>query len=714
MLRKLSLLLVALGLAAAWYLPGRAQVDTTGRYAFADSTLLRDTLGLHFGGLFQLADSLEMTPDTLRALSIRYRLRLARLVALADSLHVPVDSVGVTIEREGFNPLAARVASVSAFDYNTTYSLLIAQSTWGNVANYNLVSGPLFVRNTTNIALSRFQATNSVYQTRLSRTEVGWRLSPSLSVGGLADLNRTDSDDPSGLTPVHDKVDRYQFSLHNRLILVGGFTTQLDALLGGLDQRTTSLTKQGLSAQVNARARQAIGRWFTHEVSGRLQPDFAHTQLLANGVRNTAPDFVGGVDGTLTLFNAALVGMRTTYSLSKSDVGSGGQGSPGSVDTVLSRTKQSRASLEAALRTKLGQDGYLNLTQSLSSTNTVLNLNGPSSTRSAQISADGRTTWRGWAVEGRFQTGAGHTERSVGPTSGLAEDSNTRLLEGAMNRRFFQRLIGRLSAHIGLTSVRDAAIGNYGSPPPSRDDGQQSYKIEGVLPFNKNAASTDLSFEVLRDHLVNIPSAATSANNTARTYRAQWHWTYRLLAGLTASQINTLSAIYTSYDFLNGADRATFDFGTNTTLNAVLTPRLSIDLNHKSDDRPSGNWTRLADGFYYLQPSDQSRNFELAANIRYTPSPVLSLNFGPDYLALKSDGATHGVVLPIRRQHTLVFNGTASLNLPVGRGGLLTGTLGRTYRADRTAEFTSGVPAPAPLGQTDYWNASLQFSWKPS
>ena len=46
-------------LAFAYALPGRAQEDLSGRYAFADSTLLRDTLGLKFQGLFRIADSLE-------------------------------------------------------------------------------------------------------------------------------------------------------------------------------------------------------------------------------------------------------------------------------------------------------------------------------------------------------------------------------------------------------------------------------------------------------------------------------------------------------------------------------------------------------------------------------------------------------------------------------------------------------------------------------
>src|SRR5437867_396427 len=90
--------LVVVALAAAS--PARAQEPGGVRYAFSDTTLLRDTLGLHFPRLFPLSDSLQVLPDTLRALSIRYLWSLERLVQLADSLGVPVDSVGPVMVRE--------------------------------------------------------------------------------------------------------------------------------------------------------------------------------------------------------------------------------------------------------------------------------------------------------------------------------------------------------------------------------------------------------------------------------------------------------------------------------------------------------------------------------------------------------------------------------------------------------------------------------------
>src|SRR5262245_41353565 len=130
--QRLALLLVPLVLGAiSAALPGRAQTSSANRFAFADTTLLRDTLGLSFGRLFPLADSLQITPDTLRALSVRYRFNPDRLVHLADSLRVPVDSVGVVLERERFNPLARTGGEpVTEMTYTTTYTVQQTQNSW--------------------------------------------------------------------------------------------------------------------------------------------------------------------------------------------------------------------------------------------------------------------------------------------------------------------------------------------------------------------------------------------------------------------------------------------------------------------------------------------------------------------------------------------------------------------------------------------------------
>ena len=145
----------------------------------------------------------------------------------------------------------------------------------------------------------------------------------------------------------------------------------------------------------------------------------------------------------------------------------------------------------------------------------------------------------------------------------------------------------------------------------------------------------------------------------------------------------------------------------------VLTPRLSIDLTHCGQVQPSGGWTRQDDGTYVFQPADESRIFSLSSRFQYTPSPIVSLSIIPSYRSTTREGNLNGVTTPQRDNRNLTFQGNANLNLPIGRRGTLSGSVGRQYYADRSREFPSGVPTPSPLSELDYWTGSLQFSWKP-
>ena len=174
--RRLALLLLpaALELILA-VLPGHAQQGTSSRYAFADTTLLRDTLGLKFDHLFPLVDSLTalgqpVTADTIRALAMRYKLPLDSLVALAQVQNIPVDSVGSYLERERYNPLSSTGKRTTSFRYNSGYTVQQTSSSWSNSGDYKLVLGSLFLQNTTTIQMDRYTAgtQTSLRQTRSS------------------------------------------------------------------------------------------------------------------------------------------------------------------------------------------------------------------------------------------------------------------------------------------------------------------------------------------------------------------------------------------------------------------------------------------------------------------------------------------------------------------------------------------------------------------
>ena len=706
--RPLRILGIPILMALARALPGGAQEALPDRFAFADTTLLRDTLGLHFDRLFQLAESLRITPDTLRAISIRYRFPPLRMVDLADSLHVPVDSVGPFLEREQFNPLARRDARSARFSYTSGYTVQQTRSSWSNSADYNLAWSQIFLRNLTTIQFDRYQSGSqtTTRQSRSANTETGWKINPDYSVGGRAVLSRFDSDDPSSISRVGESRNDFQFSFRSRQQPSPGISSEFNVFSGVLGLENSRQDKRGLNNDVNGRIRVSSGEWFLHELSGHMSGNLARTRVVRTGVTENTRDVIGDLTGTLALFENSRYGLSGNYGYQKSRVRQ--PDDTGKIQDVVSNG----ANADATLRAQFAPEGTLNLSGQFTLSDQVTALSGPSSRRTQGLSLDGRHTLRGWGLEGRFRTdlSSGEVPRAS-LTGGYGEDITTRALEGTLTRRLFSRLSTRLNANIGLTRYRYFVIGNYGTPPVSRDQVQQAYRIDGSYTFSPDF-NTGVALDVSRIQLVNLPSASTAANNTQRSYRAEWRWTYRLLRGLTATQRNTLGANYTAYQFVGQSDRLVLDYGTSTTLNAVLTPRLTVDLTHLSQATPSGNYNLSGDGRYYFRRADETKSYSLSSRVSYTPTPGLSLTIEPFFRQSQRGATQSGVATLQRTDRNLNFMGNANLNLPVGRRGQLSGSIGRTYFAARGIGYVATQPVPSPRTESDYWAGTLNLSWR--
>ena len=709
-LRRLALLLVpaALGLVTA-VLPGRAQEIDRTRFAFADTTLLRDTLGLHFVRLFPLADSLQILPDTLRALSVRYLWSLQRLITMADSLGVPVDSVGPLIRRERFNPLAAGTGTRRDFTYNTTYTIGQTQSAWHNGADYGFSTGPAFVRNTTTIEMDRYQIASrtSLRQQRSSSTEVGWRLTPDLSVGGRVNVDRFDSRDPGSLGNVGETKNEYQASMRSKQRPMAGLNSEFSFFSGFLDLRNSSLEKRGLSGNMTSRVRHSIGTWLVQEVNGTLDGNLSRTRVPTSLNEQATRDYSENVRGTVSLFQNSPVGIRGNASFRHVQVET-------PADTIsIRRVLSDNSGADGTVRLKLDSQRYVDLTQKMAITKqaTVIGVNSRNTRREDGFTAGAYYAIWGWGLDSHFTNGfANSTFPTRSDSGGYGEFVHTRSLDGSVSRPLTPQLLARVQASIGLTSYRYYLIGRYPTPPASRDQWRQSWRASAI--YNASAQfNTGVMIDVSKNRLINISSASTGTNSNERSYRAEWNWSYRLLPGLTATQTNAITADYTEYPFLPENNRLSLDFGTQTKLNAVITPRLNVTVSHNTKQSPGGNYTLYPDGNYYFGRADETKNYTLDALINYSPSPAISLTANPTYLTSDRSGTINGQAVPQRSSRSLTFSGGANINWQVGRKGVLRGNIQRSYRADRSIAYSSGLPQPSPRSEIDYWNGSLQFSW---
>jgi hypothetical protein len=689
--------------------PARAQGAEGARYAFADTTLLRDTLGLRFARLFPLSDSLQVLPDTLRALSIRYLWSLERLVHLADSLGVAVDSVGPALERERFNPLASSAGTRKDFTYNSGYSVGQTQSAWRNAVDYGLQTGPIFLRNSTTVEMARYRVgtRTSLRQARSSATELGWRFSSNLSLGGRVNLERLDTRDPSSIRDFGEAKNEYQISMRSRQRPVPGLSSEFNFFSGLLDLRNASLEKRGVSGNLNSHIRYTAGKWLTHEVSGAMDGNLSRTRSPEAVAEEDTRDFSQNLRGTLSVFQSSPISLKGSFTFRHVQVES--PADSGSIRRVLSDNTGG----ETTMRLRRDNDRYVDLTERTGVTKqaTVFGARSRNTRQDDGFAASGRYLVRGWALEGHFQNGfSNSTFPTRSDSGGYGEFVHVRSLDGTLNRQLTSSLNARVSASIGLTSYRYYLIGKYPTPPVSRDQWRQSWRAEGS--YSRSARfNTGVALEVSKNRLINIRSTSTGVNNDTRSYRSEWRWTYRLLPGLTATQRNTLSADYLEYPFLPENNRLTLDYGAVTTLNAVVTPRLSMNVTHNSRQNPSGNYTIYPDGLYYFGRADESKSYTLVASIAYTPSPAISFTFEPSYFAADRTGTVNAVEVPQRASRSLNFSAGANINWAVSRKGLLRGDIHRGYRADRSTTYSSGVPQSSPRSEVDYWNGSLQLSW---
>jgi hypothetical protein len=706
---------VILGLAAVaglgfLGLPGRTAAQTSS-FAFADTSVLRDTLGLHFTHLLETADSLsracmpcDLSPDSLRAQVIRYRLPIPRLLAMADSMHVTVDSVGIYIDRERFNPLSNNYLSngQSSFKYRTGYTIGRTTTTWQNGADFLMQRGTMLLTNTTDISIDRTKATNglSMQQQRSSSSQATWRVSHNVSMGGVATLSGYDSIDPSGLSDQQERKSEFQFTSRSKQQFRRGVTSDLNLLAGYLDLSNSSTIKRGFSSDLNGHSRVERGNWFSHDFSADVNGNLSRTRQPQSIVTLGTHDLSGSLRGGMQVFQATPVGLNVNYQARRSSVET-----PTAADTV-NRIVTTVANTDATLRLRMNNDRYLNL-------------NGSAG---INFSLQGNLYDKGWKADGRWVQGLWKVDANGGNSirlsqrprqnngGGYDEHQDGRQAELRLERPLSRRLTARAIFDIGLDQYRSNPTADSALPPTPRDNYVQSYRVEAnYVPAEK--FNTTAALEVRLNRFINLPSTSTANNTDTRSYRAEWRWSYRLMRGLTAAQTNTIESDYEFYPFAPERNDLSLDYNAVTSLSAVITPRLSIDVQHNARQQPHGDWMVYPDGSGALLPSDENLNYTLNANVVWSVSPGVSLNVSPSYLASDRTGTTNGVATPTRRTRHMQINGGANLDLPLGKNGHLIGNVGRMFIDDRSTTYANGVPQPSPLAQQDFWSGSLALTW---
>jgi hypothetical protein len=715
--------------------PGRGQEAPSARFAFSDTTLLRDTLGLKFDLLFMLADSLRVPPSQLRALAIRYRLPVERIVFLADSLRMPVDSVGAVMERESFNPLTMSAERISAFSYTSSYQVgQEGRTTWVNGTDYTLSSGGIQARNVTSVSIDRYRGNlNSVL--RVSETEGNYRYSKNFSVGGRAFLQRNEGYDSFGRTA--STSNEFQVTMRAQQQPTAHLKTGLTAFLGPFNEPESpgAASKRGLSSRLTGSLGYGHDTWLTYDLDARLSSRLGRGHLPEQDWLDILELF-GGARGTLALLERTPVSLRFTHDLQRNRAEAPdtftvpGPGEPSTI-YFLRRLPSGSTGMSLALNLRQAR-GSMTVTGEVKNAERLLEVGGigrTSTSTETSLSADARYNWLGWNLDGRFVVGRPISEDPLRVTRALIRADSAgaepetvtvlldyrqktrsldRTLDVGLDRTLTRKLSVRAKGRVFLSSPRSTIVDSsyrallgtntfrVAAPDP-RENYDDALELQGIYTPTQRL-STSLSFEISTRDNINLLATGSIGNTRVRTYRTSWSWTYRLMDGLTATQRNMVSADYSTYPFAPQRDLLALRYDIRTSINAVINPRFRIDLSHANEEQPRGSYIPDPDGRTFFRVASRTKAYTLSTNVSYTPHPAFSLTVTPNY---RADTTPNSPDL----QKSLDVAGGANVNLPVSSRGTLSGNMARTY----SIRSATGGAGSRPIYS---WTGALQFSWR--
>ena len=692
------------------------------RYANWDTTLVRDTLGFTYERLFPLADSLRVKPEDLKFLSTRWRWSITRIVTIADSLGVPIDSVGPIMERERFNPLA-NVTTRSSMTYTSTFTPAASGDTWQNTLEHSLVRGSLVSSNHVDISLQQNGrgGSNGRNEQRQATSNISWKFSPRFSLGTNLSSSRSDNVSPSGLYGRADRNNSFGLVTNAKPPEWHGLTSNLSTTfdLSNVDQ--ILFQKRGWRAGSQAQVQYSTP-WFSQNLQMRgstsdfsaspTDPDPLDELLFPNANTRESDTHVGW---NATAFRGRPVELNLNYQADNNRVHSLTAitdttrqfvGTPAETTTTLTpRTnsplnRSATNTVNAQVRIQPFKAGSLDLgwkTGNSSSENTTIITSTNSGDNTALTTALRLDLTRGVTVQGNFTSSDDDTRypKRDFPRGGYGQSYRRHDLGGTITIPVAAFLTVSVETDIELRSYRYSRIGNPLTIPGAADNASQFYRVTITPPAIKQRMSNTIGLKVTRSQQVNLAAASTAGNTDERTYAATWNWSYLLLPGLTANQSNSLIADYTSLPFAPTSNSVSLNYTTLTNLDASIGPRLTIRTTHTSQFSPKGNYRPRVpnDPTEYLSLSDEFQNYALDMNIGYSVlPPFLTLNVHPSYSANTRSTTQSGLLSPQTKSKTLNFGWGTSLNVPVGAKGTLRGSLGRSENSSRQIKYeTSGI-----------------------
>ncbi|MGH7725211.1 MAG: hypothetical protein ACREOU_07245 [Candidatus Eiseniibacteriota bacterium] len=650
-------------------------------------------------------------------------LRVQDSVRVADSLAFEAEaaeteaSFGATGQRSILD--RSRGPGAGIFGYNSTYSINRTNRNWSQGADINVESGRFQIGNVTTVNIGRETRVGRVSRNRQTRSEMAYRVSPWLRIGGGFGLQRlSDEAQTANFTPIEQANDDVSAQLRfNRKF--GDYPVIGLASFGYLNNEQFTQQSEGTTFSFYGGTSRAFrgGSTVNLDVSqliSKLTSTVSDDPTYLQDDRNQNTDIK--VSSNLRLkswvsADARLGAMRSTVQRPARIFED--PTDPDAVTVVPERVNGRTDAADAALHFTLPQRTAINVSGSLSRNNQIYTAE-PERSSVAQrrsIAADARRFIYGTDAGIVFEnsiTDNDYTRRDPG----YFESSLQRRLEGNLNRPIGPRTTGRATAGIYLTQRRyeDFSSSLVGAAPPSDQD---QLRIRGQLNVTYRPGTrfdTGLTLGLEQNELINIARTASINNATLRTYSVTWNWSARPGSIWSVSQNNTASAAQQYFTFSPERDQLSFIYNLSTLVTTQLSPKVRLDLNHLLRLQSRGSFRQDADVRRFGKASEFNTK-DLSLRLQYGAAPWLTVEAQERLAVNPTFTVAEGLSTKTNETRRTEFTATARFNYAFSPRAGINGDVRRTLATDRTLTF--GAAPTDRAVNNDYWvgTASMRVSF---
>jgi hypothetical protein len=610
----------------------------------------------------------------------------------------------------------SRPQNASPFIYNTNYSLNRGNRNWSQSADVRLKPGNLEVGNVTTMTIGREQNRTNPRISRRgeTRTELAYRVSPWLRLGGGLGLNRfSDRSGSTTATVQQDNDDASAQALFNSTI--GQSPIRGSASIGYLKSEQRDLSSRGTSTNLFASTSR------TWNAGSRVSLD-ASQQF--SRLSSTVPDSAGysqndrNSNTNVTLRSAVQFNRWSSLDFTGSTQRSRierpallplDEDDPSVLTVVPERVLGQNDNLDGSVRLQLPRQGSLTVRAAKAQNEQVYSaeIDRSSVAKRTSFTADATVPTT------RFAAGTISYENTLSDNDytrrdpGYVESALLRRLEANLSRGLGPRTSARLTAGMTLTRRRYGSYtSSFGTDAPSGQDQLRSRASLNLSYRPGTRFDTGLTLAIEENDVVNLSSTASINNARQRSYGVTWLWNAKPGDIWSVTQSNNATAVQQYFNFTPDRDQLSFIYNLNTTVIAQLMPTVRLETQHTARIQSRGSW-RFVENQRRFGKANEFNSFDLNLRAVYTPKSWLTLEAQERLTSSPNYTFAHGVGTKVTESRRTEFTLLGRTSYSFSRRATLNGDLRRILSTDRSRSF-GVIPSDVPTNN-DYWFGTISF-----